>query len=57
MFEILIIQGFIIVTLLFINNRKKEKIIRLENNWEAAKKVIASYDPEFAEYVKNHETC
>ena len=33
--------------------KKNERIRILENNWEVSKKIISSYDPEFAKYTKD----
>lgn len=37
-------------------NKQRDIIKILENNWETAKKVIAEYDSEFAEYISKNET-
>lgn len=43
----------VIATLTVILIKKNERIRILENNWEISKKIISSYDSEFAKYVEN----
>lgn len=42
----------IILALIIKLAKQNEKIRILENNWETSKKIIGSYDPEFAKYIE-----
>lgn len=49
--EFSLILMLIIVALLRIIDKQKQKNKILENNWETAKIVIKKFDPKFAEYI------
>lgn len=54
--ELILISMLVEIIMLMIINKQKDTIKILENNWETAKKVIAEYDLEFAEYISKNET-
>ena len=49
--EFSLILMLIIVALLRIIDKQKQKNKILENNWETAKIVIKKFDTKFAEYI------
>lgn len=54
--ELILISMLVEIVMLMVINKQKDTIKILENNWETAKKVIAGYDPDFAEYINKNET-